>query len=98
MIEAHIITLPKSKYSMDLAKRCISNLKDKLNIDGNLFNGTDRYSVWQKYIDSNLNLKIDKFGVGMIDSEIATFFSHLNSLNVLDFPAFLFNDIRLFPV
>ena len=78
MIEAHIITLPKSKYSMHLGKRCISNLKDKLNIDGNLFNGTDRYSVWQKYIDSNLNLKIDKFGVGMIDSEIATFFSHLN--------------------
>ena len=78
MIEAHIITLPKSKYSMDLAERCISNLKDKLNIDGKLFNGTDRYSVWQKYIDSNLNLKIHKFGIGMLDSEIATFFSHLN--------------------
>ena len=30
---------------MDLAERCISNLKDKLNIDGKLFNGTDRYSV-----------------------------------------------------
>ena len=78
MIEAHIITLPKSKYSMDLAERCISNLKDKLNIDGKLFNGTDRYSVWQKYIDSNLNLKIHKFGIGMLDSEIGTFFSHLN--------------------
>lgn len=78
MIEAHIITLPKSKYSMDLAERCISNLKDKLNIDGKLFNGTDRYSAWQKYIDSNLNLKIHKFGIGMLDSEIGTFFSHLN--------------------
>ena len=78
MIEAHIITLPKSKYSMDLAERCIGNLKDKLNIDGKLSNGTDRYSVWQKYIDSNLNLKIHKFGKGMLDSEIATFFSHLN--------------------
>ena len=75
MIEAHIIYLYRNQNTKWFGKRCISNLKDKLNIDGNLFNGTDRYSVWQKYIDSNLNLKIDKFGVGMIDSEIATFFS-----------------------
>ena len=83
MIEAHIITLPKSKHSMSLADRCITNLKETFGFDNPNWNvsysyGVDKYSVWQTYIDSNLNLNIDTFGVGNLESEIATFFSHLN--------------------
>ena len=75
-MEAHIIYLPKSKHSVDLANRALKNLKETLDIDGRLFEGTDRYSVWQEYIDYHLKLKINSFGVGKIDSEIATFLSH----------------------
>jgi len=78
MIEAYIIYLPDSKKSSASAARVEDSLNDTITyVDVNLHPGVDRYTVWQKYIDSGLRAKdIAKFGGGHIDAELAVFYSH----------------------
>ena len=78
-MKGFVIYVNTSKRSTESAKRTQYIFKDKLDIDVTLFNGVNVDNVWQTFIDSNFNiLDIKHFGGGMIDAEIATFFSHYN--------------------
>jgi GR25 family glycosyltransferase involved in LPS biosynthesis len=75
-MKGYIIHLPKSKVSVDEAKKTQHDLK-VVGIEPILFEGCDRYDVWQEFIDNDFKIKnITRFGGGYYSSEIATFISH----------------------
>lgn len=79
MIEAYIIYLPKSAKSVAIANKTENSINKFIpGIKVNKFPGTDKYAVWQKFVDSKIRLRdVNRFGGGHLDAEIATFFSHM---------------------
>ena len=75
-MKGYIIHLPKSQKSLDSALSIKLEL-ESIGIEPHLFNGCDRYDVWQEFIDNEFTIQdITRFGGGYVDSEIATFISH----------------------
>jgi len=98
-MKGYIIHLPKSKLSVDIATETKKHL-ESLGIDVSLFDGCDKYDVWQEFIDNDFKINdITRFGGGFVDSEIATFISHYRfweKCNQLDTPIFIFeHDVEL---
>lgn len=98
-MKGYVIHLPKSKLSVDIATETKKDL-ESLGIEISLFNGCDKYDVWQEFIDGNFKINdITRFGGGFVDSEIATFISHYRLWNKcieLDTPIFIFeHDVEL---
>jgi GR25 family glycosyltransferase involved in LPS biosynthesis len=79
MIQANIIYLPKSNKSIKVTEKVERSIKIHIpGIEVHRFAGVDKYTVWQKYIDSKLKLKdVNRFGGGHLDAELAIFFSHM---------------------
>ena len=98
-MKGYIIHLPKSKLSVDIATETKKHL-ESLGIDVSLFDGCDKYDVWQEFIDNDFKINdITRFGGGFVDSEIATFISHYRLWEKciqLDTPIFIFeHDVEL---
>lgn len=75
-MKGYIIHLPKSEISVDEANKTKHDL-EAVGIQPILFEGCDRYDVWQEFIDNDFKIKnITRFGGGYYSSEIATFISH----------------------
>lgn len=75
-MKVYVIYLPKSKRSTELAESAIEQFSIR-PYKPYLFEGVDKYSAWQTYIDYNFSISdITRFGGGNIDSEIAAFISH----------------------
>ena len=76
-MKGYIITLMKSKRSVEYADKSISTAKKYGVTNIEKFPATDRYNVWKRYCDEKLTIKdMTKIGMGYLSSEIATFFSH----------------------
>lgn len=79
-MKAFIIHLPKSKKSLEAAKLTQSKIDSVFDVE--LFQGTDKYEAWNKYINSDFTLKdVTRFGSGYVDSELGAFFSHYSLWN-----------------
>lgn len=76
-MKAFIIHLPKSAVSVHEATLTVESLKEHTDFEVELFEGVDKYNVWQKFIDSDFYFEdTTRWGCGFEDTELAVFFSH----------------------
>ena len=79
-MKAFVIHLPKSKKSLEAAELTKSKIDSLFDVE--LFEGTDKYDAWNKYMNSDFIPKdITRFGAGFVDSELGAFFSHFTLWN-----------------
>lgn len=79
-MKGYIIYLSNSSHSVEVASETLSEIKPYFDVE--LFDGVDKYSVWQEFIDSDLKINdISRFGGGFYDSELGAFMSHYKLWN-----------------